>query len=177
MRPYKRRSPYGYKLIRKVRYGRGHGVHSPLAFQLIQNIVQPFGTYYAEDNFWITGDELLLFRMIARRDPEILHIVTNEEVNTEMLLMAKSNISIANDINDCHHKSILYTDQSEVATHFAERCRGDIILTKIRENRSNEKEFKNFISNIKSGIIIDLFDTALFVYINDVVYLYRSTTK
>ncbi|MDN4754730.1 hypothetical protein QYZ87_09415 [Porphyromonadaceae bacterium W3.11] len=177
MKPYKRRSLYQYKFIRKIRYGRGHGVHSPLAFQIIQNVIQPYGRYYAEDDYWIKDNELLLFRMIARRNPQTLHVISDEMINTDMLLVAKSDLCIVNNIDQCSHRSLLYTDKAEVAINFCNKCKGDIILTRIRENSSSEKKFEKFISNIKSGIVIDLYDTALFVYINDVVYLYRSTKK
>lgn len=175
MKLYDKWSIFRFKALRRLIYGRGHGVHSPSAFHIIRSIIRPLSKYYAEDEFQMSQDELLLFRMISRFDLTTLCIMCNNSVNKEVLLRAKSNLHFSTELGECHDKTILYTDNPCTAAAFSILSKGPILLTNIRRSKDSEAAFKVFSTQIKRGCVIDIYDAAFFVYLPDVVYLYRST--
>lgn len=175
MTPYKYKGCFQYRWLRRLIYGRGHGVHSPLAFRLILSVVRPLGSYYAEDEIIMSKDQLLLFRLIARLSPSKLHWVAESPLPQEIIKRAQNDLLLFHGIKDCEDHSLLCTDDTRVALDFANKCRGSILLTGIRQNKEKSRAFLHFVNQIREGVIVDLYDTAIFVYLSDVVYLYRST--
>lgn len=175
MKVYRRNSIFRIKLFRRIRYGRGFGVHSPLAFQMVRSIIRPLSKYYAEEQVKMTKEEQLLFRLIARHNPSVLCLVNHQGINIETLRQAKSDLKITSEINHCDDSTLLCTDQVDIAKELNRRTKSTILLTGIRKSRNSERAFKSFVHQVKEGLIIDLFHSAIFVYLPDVVYLYRST--
>lgn len=175
MKAYRRNSIYRSKFIRRLRYGRGFGIHSPLAFQMVRSIIRPLSTYYAEDEIEMTCNEKILFRLIARHSPASLCHISSYPLNSNILERAKSDLMITSDIHLCDDHTLLYTDQIELAIRLIGQTKSTIFMRNIRKDSATETAFRTFIDKINEGLVIDLFHSAIFVYLPDVVYLYRST--
>ena len=46
MKMYSRFSPYRWRVFRRLRYGRGRGVHSPKGYAMILSLIRPYAIYY-----------------------------------------------------------------------------------------------------------------------------------
>lgn len=105
-----RLSRKGLHLIQKVRRHRGHGVHSPFVFNLINNVIEEKAAYYAYEDiakyllpfdanvYRVNKSHTLAFRMVNRFNPRrILEIGAGNGLNT-LYLTAVSSQAICHSI-------------------------------------------------------------------------------
>lgn len=174
MKPYQRNSLYRFAVVRRCVYGRGHGVHSPKAYALIQQLVRPRGSYYRlEENAKLFEDPVLrlAFRAVARLNPK--HIVLNSSYSSlrEAITLAYSQISFVEELTVGTQK-IIFSDEIR-AWSLGEKDL--LVLLSIRANKDSEKCFIELTEQMTEGIIIDLYDHAIIANVPNVRYLYRSS--
>lgn len=100
-----RRSKIATKLLYKVRHHKGHGVHSPFVFNLINNVIEEKRPYYSyldlkdfldqfpEKKLTLKKDNFLMFRLVNYFNAKnILEIGANDGVNTLCLTASSSQI-------------------------------------------------------------------------------------
>lgn len=100
-----RRSKIATKLLYKVRHHKGHGVHSPFVFNLINNVIEEKRPYYSyqdlkdflnqfpDKKLTLKKDNLLTFRLINYFSAKtILEVGTDDGVNTLCLTAPSSQI-------------------------------------------------------------------------------------
>ena len=67
-------------LYRKLRYRKGHGVHSPFVYNLISKVINERGRFYCQDEIESTREKVLSFKQIIRlrkkENPEEFRNVT-----------------------------------------------------------------------------------------------------
>ncbi len=115
-----RRSKIATKLLYKVRHHKGHGVHSPFVFNLINNVIEEKRPYYSyqdlknfleqfpEKRLTLKKDNLLSFRLVNYFNARaILEIGVNNGVNTLCLTAPSSQIEcLAIEENENKHDNI-----------------------------------------------------------------------
>lgn len=173
-----------YQLLRqssriyyKLKHHRGHGIHSPFVFCLINDVIEEKRPYYAyldickfiqvatnrTDNDNKEKTHKLLFRLVNRFSPsKILEIGTGDGVST-LYLTAKSDtiecicIGANNNAKDIHQKwnrNIQYIDKL-----FADNLdRQDFIYVNLMNISLEKDKLCDFLKNIvhiQSTIVID----------------------
>lgn len=138
-----RRSKIATRLLYKVRHHKGHGVHSPFVFNLINNVIEEKCPYYcygeistylsqfSEKGLEIKKDNLLSFRLVNYFNAKnILEIGSGSGVNTLYLSSSakdikclcieedENNIAIAKKIYAKYESNISFSnDLSAVASN------------------------------------------------------------
>lgn len=174
---YRRSSLYRSRLLRCLRYGRGHGVHSPFAYRVVCEVVRPRYDYYLPTP---EDDRMALwYRLIARlRCDYVTYGSDIEEVAAlrGYAALADSRIPSINldEVGD-RHRGLLYTDCAEEAKQFLRTTGRGVLLVDIRRTKAQEAAFAGLVGSLDSGIVIDLFDEALLFSKNNHLYIYRST--
>lgn len=171
-----------YQLLRqnsriyyKLKHHRGHGIHSPFVFCLINDVIEEKRTYYAyldiHKFILITANRTdkrekihkLLFRLVNRFTPsKILEIGTGNGFST-LYLTAKTNtiectcIGADNDARDIHRKwnrNIQYLNEL-----FADKLdRQDFIYVNLMNISLEKDKLCNLLKNlvhVQSTIVID----------------------
>lgn len=177
---YRRDSLFRYRLLRRLRYGRGHGVHSPMAYRMVCSVAQPHGEYYLPT---AEQDHLALwYRLVARLGYETLCYDDSAEdastardyghlADSHATVVRPEDLSEMGDVD----RVILYTDRPEEALRFLQVRDRSVLLVGIRESKEREKRFREMVKAWGRGIVIDLYDQALLFSKNDNLYIYRST--
>lgn len=174
---YRRQSLCRVRPIRRLRYGRGFGVHSPFAYRLICQVVRPRSDYYLPPP---EDDTLgLWYRMIARLAPDFVSYGETTEGRSQAIdygSMADSRVEEMplSEVADRTH-GLLYTDSIEDARHFLEVDGRGVLLRDIRRSRAAEQSFYSLVDQLPRGIILDLYDEALLFSKNNDLYTYRSS--
>lgn len=114
----------GLKFLYKVRYHRGHGIHSPFVYNLVTKVIEEKAPYHAYEDikFALEGEHRhyklnktnrLLFRMVNYFGAKnILEIGSGYGVNTLCLTAASANItciSVEADSSKCRKAQELYS--------------------------------------------------------------------
>lgn len=96
----------GLRIVYKIRHHRGHGIHSPFVFNLINNVIEEKLPYYFYDdltncltacnheNLKVTKENRLAFRMINRfSSRRVLEIGSGYGINTLCLVGSSKEIT------------------------------------------------------------------------------------
>ena len=176
MPAYRRRSLFRWRLFRRLAYGRGHGIHSPLAYASVYSLLRPYSGYYLDDEEIaevMTPDEWIWFRMAARLRPSETRYALSEEglfraIEKHAFTSSFSNGPIL----------MVTDDRGEAEKFFRENPESPlrvILYTGIRRDRRSEIAFLAFLEGIRQGIVLDYFDGALIFKSNQALYYYRTT--
>lgn len=177
MKPYRQHTPMRLRFVRRLRYGRGHGVHSPRAYALVQSLVRPKHTYYAS----VSGSlNALLYRMVARLRPSVCVVDGGPEVSIDVAHSAYPHIGILRyeQFDPTHGGSaLLLTSDMQKAMDFTSGIAHErfVLLTGIRSSRSQYKAFRTLPDTLRHGTLIDLYDCALLYNSSNELYVYRSS--
>lgn len=177
---YHLKSLFRLRLLRRLRYGRGHGIHSPLAYRVVCSVAQPHAEYYlptpAQDHL------ALWYRLVARLGYETLCYDDSAEDASAArdyghLAESRATIVTPEELSEMGSvdRVILYTDRSEEALRFLQVRDRAVLLVGIRESEEREEQFREMVKAWDKGIVIDLYDHALLFSKNDNLYIYRST--
>lgn len=177
---YRRGRLFRYRLLRRLRYGRGHGVHSPMAYRLICSVAQPRAEYYLPTP---QEDHLALwYRLVARLGYETLcYDDSAEDASTARdyghLADSRATVVTPKELSEMGSvdRVILYTDRPEEALRFLQVRDRAVLLVGIRESKERELSLRAMLKEWGRGIVIDLYDQALLFSKNDNLYIYRST--
>lgn len=179
MSPYRRLSLMRMKWLRRFVYGRGHGVHSPLAYNAVLSLLRPYAGYYVESEdiaLVACEEEMVWFRMLARLSPG----ETKYELLEEGLFRAMEEYAFTNGRPASRRKSrLLVTDSREDATLFLSSGSTDILSVVlyigVRDTGESEQSFLQFLDDFHRGVVLDFFSGALIFDNNDERYYYRTT--
>lgn len=174
---YPRRSLFSCRLFRKLRYGRGHGVHSPMAYRVVCSVVQPKYEYYLP-----TPDEdrlALWYRLVARLGYEVTtygETASDRQTAMDYAALADSRVRTLplSDLGTMD-RVLLYTDSAEEALRFLQVKGRAVLLTDVRRDGAAEERLRDLVALLTRGVVIDLYDHALLFSKNDNLYIYRST--
>ena len=176
MVPYRRFSPFRLRLLRRMLYGRGHGIHSPLAYDSLFSLLRPFSGYYLEDEEIaevMSEEEWIWFRMMARLRPR----ETRYALSEEGLFRALEPYAFEN--FDPDGPILMVTDdRSEAESFFRENPEGSsrvLLYTGIRRTGESERAFLSFLDGFREGVLLDFFSGALVFNNNCERYYYRTT--
>ncbi len=176
MPPYRRFSLMRIRALRRLFYGRGHGIHSPLAYASVFSLLRPFSGYYIDDEeiAEVAGeDEMVWFRMLARLRPS----ETRYELRQEGLFRAMERYAFSR--QDPSGPLLAVTDTRQGADRiFGEnQTRRPLVLlySGVRENGACERDFLSVLSSFQNGVVLDFFTGALFFNNNQERYYYRTT--
>lgn len=177
MQIYPLHSLYRFRIFRRFRYGRGFGVHSPLAYALIFSLLRPFGKYYAYARFGkLTDIDSLWFRMLARLYPKRIEIETSFSSEQESLQLQQiaSCFSLSKEqgapvvcVTDDYEKGLRLLLESK------ELCY--VLYLKVREDKSRYEQYRSLLAKYDRGVVLDFYDGALFCNNNNERYYYRTT--
>lgn len=174
---YPHRSLYCCRILRRLRYGRGHGVHSPMAYRVVCSVVQPRYEYYLPTP---ERDRLALwYRLIARLDYEVTaygETTPDRQAAMDYAALADSRMRTLplSDLGTMG-RALLYTDSAEEALRFLQVQGRAVLLTDVRRDRAAEERLRDLVARLTRGVVIDLYDHALLFSKNDNLYIYRST--
>ncbi len=176
MKPYRRGTLMAFRWIRRLMYGRGHGIHSPMAFGLVYTVVRPYSGYYDYPLLSRRGtpDALLWYRMLARFVPrEIAYRL--EDRTTQQLLEWAQSLAVSTPREE--GQFILATDQVREAERvLTEEQEAVVLLLGVRKGREREQEFVSYLeSGRHKGVVLDLYDSAILLNNNNELYYYRTT--
>ena len=176
MPPYRRYSLMQMRALRRLFYGRGHGIHSPLGYASVFSLLRPYSGYYLDDEEIAEAaseDEMVWFRMLARLRPS----ETRYELQEEGLFGAMERYAFSQKYPS--GPLLAVTDTKEGAERiFGENpSRRPLVLlyTRVRETGSCESDFLSFLSDFRNGVVLDFFTGALFFNNNQERYYYRTT--
>lgn len=177
MKPYRRHTPLRFRLVRRLRYGRGHGVHSPRAYALVHSLVRPRHTYYPS----IKGHmDALLFRMVARLKPSACIIDATSKTLCDTARLACSDMAVTayNDFVQYTRLILLITHDTEKAIEFLSDNRSGlryVLLLGIRSDRERYHAFRSIPNAMSHGTILDLYECAILYNSDNELYIYRSS--
>lgn len=176
MKPYHRWTPMALRWVRRLAYGRGHGIHSPLAYALVYSLVRPYSRYYDYDQIedYATPDALLWYRILARTTPSEVHYHLSDKQEADLLQLMQT---LA--VRQLHTTgtTLLATDDTASAVDLLGSApEALVLLTGIRRSREREECFLTALtSDTLHGIVLDLYDSAILINHNDELYYYRTT--
>lgn len=174
MKLYSRYSLYRFRTIRRLRYGRGRGVHSPRAFSLIHSLIRPYATYYdfrAHPALFRERMHGLIYRIVARCG--VRSLVGNEiEPSLVKAATLASPVLIVADVCESAPAQRLFLTPKPIDLQQFTLSEGDMILLSKPVRNS---ELREWVKGLESVIILDLYEAILIVYMPNVKYLYRST--
>lgn len=177
---YPRRSLFRFRPVRLLRYGRGHGVHSPLAYRIVCTVAQPRAEYYLPAPL---EDSLALWYRLAARcplealccDPATPGASAAEDygrlADSRLRVLSLEELAEMGDLS----RVALYTDRPEEALRFLRVRDRAVLLAGIRRDEEHDRRFRQMVAEMSRGIVIDLYDEALLFSRNDNLYIYRST--
>lgn len=176
MSPYKRGTLMSMRWLRRLVYGRGNGVHSPIAFALIHSLVRPYSRYYDYDliESYAAPEAMLWYRILARLRPaEVSYRLMDPRQREQLELMQTLAVSRLHPTG----YRLLATDQVREAKDFLrEKGRALVLLTKVRKDKESEREFIDYLMDEKhGGVVLDLYDCAIMLNNNHELYYYRTT--
>lgn len=172
---YKRKSLYQSQNLRRLRYGRGRGVHSPKAYCMIQSLVRPHASYYHFQEHTALFDtplHRLVYRTVARLAPSNIVIIKQSKSLDKVIKLASSNTPITYDLPN-NLENTLVVSRNIYDLEITENTY--VIFTDIRRTKTAEEVFRKWVEKMPSGIILDLYDTALISGVEQVKYIYRTT--
>ena len=177
MTPYRRFSMMRWRRCRRFVYGRGHGVHSPLAYARIFSLLRPFGGYYL-DYEEIAGvmksDEWIWYRMLARLRPVGTIYGSGSDAGLFRALE-----TYGTGVGKQGGPLLMVTDSGEEASlFFGEDQTGSprgLLYIGIRRDAESEKAFRKFLGNFTQGVVLDFYTGALVFNNNTERYYYRTT--
>lgn len=177
MRPYRRFSLMRFRSVRRLFYGRGHGIHSPLAYGAVYSLLRPYSGYYIDDDeiAEVAGeDEMIWFRMLARLEPS----ETRYALKEDGLFRAMERYAPLLEKNS-HGPIVFVTDSGvEAEKYFRTHATARplvLLYIGVRESAEQERAFLSFLSAFHKGVVLDFFTGALIFNNNQERYYYRTT--
>lgn len=197
MKLYRRCSPYVWRPLRQMMYGAGHGVHSTYAFRLIREVLAQRYPYYIDRYLQARYAEakgkgadpadlhtgMLWYRMVARLSPgAALYTLRNhKEDMMEYGKYADSRIPHLSEVTEPlpEGRALLCCDDTGEARRFLDLHGRErevvVLLCGIRESRGSEQAWRDFVSELRSGIVIDAYESGIVINRNDHLYVYRGS--
>lgn len=181
MKPYRRGGIFRHKWIRRLRYGRGYGVHSPSTFAAIQSLVRPRSEYYDSEivrSIQPDGAGELWHRCNARLTPNVQYYAVREESERFTVIGRMADTRSRQEMWRCQKvewESGLLTDDAKLVLEYFSNGGKWAVLKDIRNSKVSEKQFFFLLSQLKNGAVIDLYDHALLLNNNNTLFIYRSS--
>lgn len=175
MTHYRRISLYRFRWLRRIRYGRGRGVHSPKAYRMVQMLVRPYARYYHFDEYYpLFRSPLhqLIYRSVARVPLRKVVLIDQDKSVETIVRLASSSVPITNQLPHDLDRVLVVTSNI-VAIEITDSTY--LIFTDIRKTKESARVFKKWVGSIPQGIVLDLYDTALVAGMDKVKYVYRTT--
>lgn len=172
---YKRISLYCFRRVRQLRYGRGRGIHSPKAYDMVQMLLQPRASYYDFEQYGSLFNSplcQLIYRAIARLQPEKVILIQQDSCLEKIVRLASSSTIISHEVSSELHNTVVISSSIVDLTLTNSTY---LIFTGIRRTKRVERVFKEWVDTIPSGMVLDLYDSALVTGIDEVKYIYRTT--
>ncbi len=177
MRPYRRHTAMRLRFVRRLRYGRGHGIHSPRAYALVQSLIRPRHGYYTSVSGVLNA---LLYRIVARLHPSLCFVDGEVKIATDTVRLVSPQIMLLPYETPPIHQSetaLLLTDDASRALDFIRSSDHEryVLLLDIRANHSKYKAFKTLSVALSHGTLIDLYECAILYNGENERYIYRSS--
>ena len=165
----------GTRILYKAKHHRGHGIHSPFVFSLINDVIEeklPFYAFHDIQNYLIQSGNIvdpkiktnkLIFRLVNRFSPiKVLEIGTGQGVSTLYLTAPSKNIqcvsmgidSEAKKLHENWHSQIQYIN----SLNEEELGIQDFILLKIADKNLDLEVIETFLlehTDTESVVVID----------------------
>lgn len=177
MKPYRQHTPMRLRFVRRLRYGRGHGIHSPRAYALVHSIIRPRHRYYASVSGALNA---LLYRIVARLSPSVCIVDGASSTSIDFMRTTFPQLPILEYPQYSTAPSgrrLLLTSSPEHAlelmTDMTQEC--FVLLTDIRASRQRYLSFRSLPRIMKRGTLIDLYECALLYNSDNELYVYRSS--
>ncbi|MDO5036143.1 MAG: hypothetical protein Q4D93_04200 [Porphyromonas sp.] len=163
-----------------MRYGRGHGVHSPRAFAYVQSLARPREDYY--DSVVVRREAPceaceLWYRAVARLEPWAqFYAVEAPEPWRTIGHRADSRSGQLQYTNETEEPiGGMVTESAELAERFLQRRDNWVLLLGVRKSREREERLLALLQRLDRGVVLDFYDMVLLFNQNDDLYLYRSS--
>lgn len=172
---YRRISLYRHLGLRRLRYGRGRGIHSPQAYSMVQKLIRPYASYYHFKEYSILFKNplyRLIYRVIVRQQLQEVVLIDQDRSLEEIVRLASSTVNVSHEL-PTELDNALVVSSNVIDLQVANSSY--LILTAIRQTKDGEREFREWVNGIPSGIVLDLYDTALITGIDNMKYIYRTT--
>ena len=174
MKMYSSFSLYRCRFLRRLRYGRGRGVHSPLGYAMILSLVRPYATYYHFEQFpklFATRVSRLVYRIIARCDIRAVVLPEGDPL-VEVAKLAKSTVKIGLQPSPLAGRTLCIARKVEMLPTIDALNKGILLFLPTPHSRPYIKEW---VEKLPSGLVLDLYEAILVVDMPRVKYLYRTS--
>ena len=174
MKMYSSYSLYRCHFLRRLRYGRGRGVHSPLGYAMILSLVRPYATYYHFEQFpklFATRVSRLVYRIIARCDIRAVVLPEGDPL-VEVAKLAKSTVKIGLQPSPLAGRTLCIARKVEMLPTIDALNKGILLFLPTPHSRPYIKEW---VEKLPSGLVLDLYEAILVVDMPRVKYLYRTS--
>ena len=174
MKMYSSYTLYRCRFLRRLRYGRGRGVHSPLGYAMILSLVRPYATYYHFELYpklFATRVARLVYRIIARCDIRAVVLPEGDPL-AEVVKLAKSTVKVSLQLSPLSGRTLYIARQVEVLPPLDKLNKGILLFLPTPHSRPYIKEWAE---KLPSGLVLDLFEAILVVDMPRVKYLYRTS--
>lgn len=166
------------RFVRRLRYGRGHGIHSPRAYALVQSLVRPRHEYYTSVSGALNA---LLYRIVARLHPTLCLMDEELSISTDTVRLASPRIVLlpydAPSVPHSDDRALLLTADTTKALDFVRSSEHEryVLLLDIRADRSRYRAFRKIPLSLSHGTLIDLYECALLYNSKNELCIYRSS--
>lgn len=184
---YNRHSIFAAPLLRRIVYAGGHAVHSTFAFRIIREILMCRYFYYAYTRLTQYGRTTpiaqlrLWFRLVARFAPHAVYYGTGldkiEEWQEAGRLADKRIPPELFTTPNTEEVVLLCTASADEALTLmrSEKCLiAVVLLVGIRSNHERWQAWRTLPSQLKRGVVLDLYDCALLVNRNSHLSVYKA---
>ena len=174
MKMYSRYSPYRWRVFRRLRYGRGRGVHSPKGYAMILSLIRPYATYYHFEQYpklFASPLARLVYRLVARCDIDAVVLPEGDPL-IEVVKLAKSTLQVSARPSQLLGRTLCIVSGMERLPALEELNNGLFLFLPTPITRPLIQEW---VEKLPSGLILDLYEAILVVDMPRVKYLYRTT--
>lgn len=174
MKMYSSFSLYRCRFLRRLRYGRGRGVHSPLGYAMILSLVRPYATYYHFEQYpklFASPLARLVYRLVARCDIDAV-VLPEGDALAEVVKLAKSTVKVSFQLSPLSGRTLCIARQVGGLPHLDELNKGILLFLPTPHSRPYIKEW---VEKLPSGLVLDLYEAILVVDMPRVKYLYRTS--
>lgn len=178
MRLYRKNSLFSSRIIRKITYGCGRGVHSPKAFSIVNSLICPSGIYYDFERrvlFRDSREYKLVYRTVARLRPSKIILLGAFQELSAILKSSFPTTSIVDSMSDYTDNTLIITGRVSLIRNVSlKNC--TIIIMGVRKTSDEYRLFNKYVEELRSGIVIDLYNSALIAgVVPSIKYIYRSS--
>ncbi|MGL5261384.1 MAG: hypothetical protein ACRC9P_03255 [Bacteroides sp.] len=171
--------------LKRIRYRKGYGVHSPFAFNFITDVIYEKAAYYNYAKFKqlpstkteSTKVAHLLFRLVNYQQPKTIYYYTEGEDISSLFRWAKSDVQFVDTTNTSTLIDLVYlvlqpnksNNVIELVEHIQPMLSKDAMLVVygIGYHKLIQKQWCKIINLPTAGISFDLYDLGILFFKQD----------